>query len=111
VTPYKRSEVSKSIIRVLVSLTTRRSDPPREVILHKVCVLSNPYLTQGTCRITFASNLCGTYVKQLSNHGITDAQANSRKSGPLYGQVNKAQNLERTASHKGNGTSKIPIYE
>jgi hypothetical protein len=73
-----------------VGLTTSRSDPHGEVILHKGCVLSDPYLTQGTCRITLASNLCGTYVKQLRNHDITDAQANIRKSGPPYGKGNKA---------------------
>jgi hypothetical protein len=94
-----------------VGLTTSRSDPPGEVILHKGCVLSDPYLTQGTCRITPASNLCCTYVKQLSNHDITDAQANNRKLGLPYGKGDKSRNLERTASHRGKGTSKIPIYE
>ena len=34
--------------------------PPREVILHKGCVFSDPYLTQGTCRITPTRNLCCT---------------------------------------------------
>jgi hypothetical protein len=94
-----------------VGLTTSRSDPPGEVILHKGCVLSDPYLTQGTCRITPASNLCGTYVKQISNHDITDVHVNTRKSGPPYGQGNKARNLESITSHRGKSTSKIPIYE
>jgi hypothetical protein len=110
-TPCKRSEVSKSVIRALVGLTTSRSDPPRVVILHKGCVLFDPYLTQGTCRITPASNICGTYVEQLNNHDITDMQANSHKSGLPYGQGKKARNLESTASHRGKGTSKISIYE
>jgi hypothetical protein len=73
-----------------VGLKTSRSDPPGEVILHKGCVLPDPYLTQGTCRITRASNICGTYVNQLRNHDITDVQANSHKSGPPYGKGNKA---------------------
>ena len=73
--------------------------------------MSDPYLTQGTYRITLASNLCGTYVKKLRNHDIPDAQANIRKSGPLYGKGNKAQNLKRATSHRGKGTRKIPIYE
>jgi hypothetical protein len=94
-----------------MGLTTSWSDPPEEVILHKGCVLSDPYLTQGTCRITPASNLCGTYVKKLRNHDITDVWVNSHKSGLPYGQGNKAQNLESTTSHIGKGTSKIPIYE
>jgi hypothetical protein len=94
-----------------VGLTTSRSDPPGEVILHKGHVLSDRYLTQGTCKITPASNLYGTYVKKLRNHGIIDAQENSRKLGPPYGKGNKDQNLKSTASHRGKGTSKILIYE
>jgi hypothetical protein len=43
-----------------MGLTTSQLDPPREVILHKGCVMFDPYLTQGTCRITPTSNLCGT---------------------------------------------------
>jgi hypothetical protein len=94
-----------------VGLTTSQLDPPGEVILHKVCVMSDPYLTQGTYKITPASNLCGTYVKQLSNHDITDVQANSRRSVLPYGQGNKSQNLKSIASHKDKGTRNILIYE
>jgi hypothetical protein len=94
-----------------MGLTTSRSYPLREVILHKGCVLSDPYLTQGTYRITLVSNLCGTYVKQLSNHDIIDVQENNHKSSLPYGQGNKARNIERTTSHRGKGTRKTPIYE
>jgi len=94
-----------------MGLTTSQSNPHGEVILHKGYVLSNPYMTQGTYRITLASNLCGTYIKQLRNHDITNVQGKSCKSGPLYGKGNKAWNLERTTSHIGKGTRKIPIYE
>jgi hypothetical protein len=94
-----------------VGLTTSRSDPPGEVIIHKGCVLFDPFLTQGTYRITPVINLCGTYVKKLRNHDITDVQVNIRKSGRPYGQGNKARNLKSTTSHRGKGTSKIPIYE
>jgi hypothetical protein len=68
-----------------MGLKTSQLDPLGEAILHKGYVLSDPYLTQGTCRITPAGNLCGIYVKQPSNHDITDAQENSRKLGPPYG--------------------------
>jgi hypothetical protein len=94
-----------------MGLTTSWSDPPGEVILHKGCVLSDPYLTQGTSRITPASNLCGTYVKKLRNHGIIDAQVNNHKSCLPYGKGNKDKNLDNIISHIGKGTSKIPIYE
>jgi hypothetical protein len=73
-----------------VGLTTIRSDPPGEVILHKGCALSDPCLTQGTYKITPTSNLCGTYVKQLRHHDITDAQANNHKLGLQHGKDNKA---------------------
>jgi hypothetical protein len=73
-----------------VGLKTSQSYPPQEVIHNKGYVLSDPYQTQGTYKITPASNLCVTKVKKLINHGITDAQENSRKSGPLYGQRSKA---------------------
>jgi hypothetical protein len=56
-----------------MGLKTSRSDPPGEVILHKGCLMYKSYLTLGTYRITLASNLCGTYVKELRNHDITDA--------------------------------------
>ena len=68
-----------------MGLTTSWSDPLGEVILHKGCVLSDLYLTHGTCKIIPASNLCGTYVKQLRNHDITYAQENSCNLVPLYG--------------------------
>jgi hypothetical protein len=74
-------------------------------------VFFDPYLIQGTCRITPANNICGTYVKQLRNHDITDVKENNHKSCLPYGQGNKDRNLESTASHRGKGTSKIPIYE
>jgi hypothetical protein len=73
-----------------MGLTTSQSDPPGEIILHKGCVLSDPYLTQGTSIITPASNLCGTYVKKLSHHDINNAQGNLRKSGLPYGKGSKA---------------------
>jgi hypothetical protein len=73
-----------------MGLTTSQSDPLGEVILHKGYVLSDHYLTQATCRITPGSKLCGTYLKQLRNHDIADAQENSRKSGPPYGKGNKS---------------------
>jgi len=94
-----------------MGLTTSRSYPLREVILHKFCVFSNHYLTQGTCRITPVSNLCGTYVKQLRNESIKNVQEKNRKSGLSYGKGNKAWNLKRTASHRGKCTINIPIYE
>jgi hypothetical protein len=43
-----------------MGLITTWSDPPIEVVIHKGCVLSDPYLTQGTDRITPGGNLCGT---------------------------------------------------
>ena len=94
-----------------MGLITSRLDPLEEAILHKGCVLFDPYLTQGTYKITPTNNLCGTQVKQLRNHDITDAQANNRKSGPPYGQGSKAWNLESTTSHRGKGTNKIPRYK
>jgi hypothetical protein len=67
-----------------------QSDPLIEVILHKGCVMSEPYLTEGTCRINPTSNLCGNYVKKLRNHDIIDQHANSRKSGSPYAYGNKS---------------------
>jgi hypothetical protein len=40
-----------------MGLTTSQSDPLEEVILHKGCVMSDTYLTQGTYKITPAINL------------------------------------------------------
>jgi hypothetical protein len=47
-----------------MGLTTSRSDPPEEVIFHKGCVLSDPYLTHDTSRITPASNLKSQEINQ-----------------------------------------------
>ena len=91
-----------------MGLTTSRSDPLIEVILHKGCVMSDPYLTQGTCKITLASNLCGNYVKKLRNHYIINQHANSHKSGPPDGKGSKARNLERTAYHIGKELARSP---
>jgi hypothetical protein len=94
-----------------MGLATSRSDAPKEVILHKGCVLSDPYMTQGTCREAPTINLCGIYVNQLRNHNITNAQAKICKSCLPYGQDKKAQNIKSTTSNRGKVTSKIPIYE
>jgi hypothetical protein len=110
-TPCKILEVSESVIRAFVGLTTSRLDPPEEVILHKGCVLSDPYLTQVTCIITLQVTCVAIYVKKLIHHDITNAQENFCKLGPPYGKGNKAQNLESTASHRGKGTINTPIYQ